>query len=368
MGKKEERIRSITRLYYSNPRVQKAILEFSSDREVVPSYMMEHFGKRPDCVNYPSDIMGMVKKGATSIHCSEEIWEDPLKINADMDTEELGKIRKSWDLLIDVDSKYLDYSKVAAKLIIEEFEKYGVKNYGLKFSGSKGFHIIVSGKAFPGSFQGQKTKKMFPEWPRAICEYIMARIKPNYNKIVREKGIDYKALKLRTNLSKEEITEIVCPECGRPCKKAKMVTLECSDCGATVKRKDPRITKKGLRCINEDCVGILKVVNEEDCLYCDYCNVSNINRMEGNSDKKVIFEKYARESDTFRENFEENISEEVLGGLDLVLVASRHLFRMPYSLHEKTALASVVLKKDEIDSFAPRDADPLKVKIRKFFT
>jgi DNA primase large subunit len=39
---------------------------------------------------------------------------------------------------------------------------------------------------------------------------------------------------------------------------------------------------------------------------------------------------------------------------------------MPYSLHEKTALASVVLLKDEIEKFTPRDADPLKVKIRNY--
>jgi DNA primase large subunit len=51
---------------------------------------------------------------------------------------------------------------------------------------------------------------------------------------------------------------------------------------------------------------------------------------------------------------------------DLVLVSPRHLFRMPYSLHEKTALASVVLNPQEIKDFDLKDADPLKVKIRNF--
>jgi hypothetical protein len=51
---------------------------------------------------------------------------------------------------------------------------------------------------------------------------------------------------------------------------------------------------------------------------------------------------------------------------DLVLVSPRHLFRMPYSLHEKTALASAVLLPEEISNFQPRDADPLKVKVRNF--
>ncbi|HJX50502.1 MAG TPA: LAGLIDADG family homing endonuclease, partial [Candidatus Nanoarchaeia archaeon] len=51
---------------------------------------------------------------------------------------------------------------------------------------------------------------------------------------------------------------------------------------------------------------------------------------------------------------------------DLILVSPRHLFRMPYSLHEKTALCSVVLKPHEIKDFDFKQADPLKVKIKEF--
>ncbi len=51
----------------------------------------------------------------------------------------------------------------------------------------------------------------------------------------------------------------------------------------------------------------------------------------------------------------------------MVLVSSRHLFRTPYSLHEKTALASTVLLESEIANFSPQDADPLKIKIRDFY-
>ena len=53
-------------------------------------------------------------------------------------------------------------------------------------------------------------------------------------------------------------------------------------------------------------------------------------------------------------------------GLDLVLVSPRHLFRTPYSLHEKTSLSSVVLDWEELENFDLKDADPLKVKIKKF--
>ena len=51
---------------------------------------------------------------------------------------------------------------------------------------------------------------------------------------------------------------------------------------------------------------------------------------------------------------------------DLILVSPRHLFRMPYSLHEKTALASVVINPDKINDFELKDANPLKVEIKNF--
>src|SRR3989344_1163219 len=179
-SEKEKRIRAITKLYYSNPRVQEILLDFAKDREVVPRYY-EGFGRRPDMLTYPSDVMGLVNKGATSFHASEELWGDPLKISSDMDSQELDKLRKSWDLLIDIDSPFLDFSKIAAKLLIEELERFGIKNYGIKFSGGKGFHIIVSGDAFPEEYRGKLMRGSFPEWPRAICTYIKSLASAEFN-------------------------------------------------------------------------------------------------------------------------------------------------------------------------------------------
>ena len=61
------------------------------------------------------------------------------------------------------------------------------------------------------------------------------------------------------------------------------------------------------------------------------------------------------------------MSAEKIAALDLVLVAPRHLFRMPYSLHEKTALASIVLDRISLASFSPRDADPMTVRMGEIF-
>ena len=252
---KEERIRKITHLYYSKPEIQKAIFSFSSNREVCPRYF-EGFGKRPDSLQYESDVFELVKKGATSFHCSEELWENPLSITTGMDEKQLNGLRTGWDLILDIDSKYIDYSKIYAKIIIEFLEFSGVKNAGIKFSGSKGFHIIVPWDAFPKEINNVPSKNMFPEWPRILTKYIMEKTK---QKLI------------------EEVTKLSSPN------------------------------------------------------------------------------KYIRDF---------SASEQVMP--DLILVSPRHLFRAPYSLHEKTALASVVIDKKKISDFQLKDADPFKIEIRDF--
>jgi len=351
MAEKEERIKKITRLYYSNPKVQESILKFAKDREVVPQYY-EGFGKRPDSLQYISDIMGLVNKGATSFHASEELWHNVLEINSEMGREEMNAIRKNWDLLIDVDSPFLDCSKIAAELIVSALEQHGIKGYGIKFSGSKGFHIIVSGKAFPEEFDGQRTKNMFPEWARAISEYLMNYIRKDYNERAGE-ILDIGEIEKRTKLTKEDLGGMHCLRCGRKAKKSSIVRLKCSICSMEIDRRNMKVTKRRLKCLNSDCAGILGIVEQNDYYYCDYC-------MDGN---------LPLSSDKHPEDFEivKGVSAEKIANLDLVLVAPRHLFRMPYSLHEKTALASVVLNKEEIANFSPKDANPLNVKIREFY-
>jgi DNA primase catalytic subunit len=252
---REERIRKITHLYYSNPKVQKAIFEFSVNREISPRYF-EGFGKRPDSFQYVSDIFELVKKGATSFHCSEEHWNNPLNVKTGMSEKELNELRIGWDFILDIDSKYLDYSKIYAKILVDFLEFSGVKNIGVKFSGSKGFHMIIPWKAFPKEINGVKTSDMFPEWPRILVNYIMEK---SNSKLV------------------DEITKLTNPN------------------------------------------------------------------------------KYIKDF---------KASKEVIP--DLVLVSPRHLFRMPYSLHEKTALASVVIDKNKISEFQPKDADPFKAEIKNF--
>lgn len=255
---KEERIDKIAISYYSRKDLQEAIFKFCKNRETIPSYMMQNFGKRPDSLEYPNELIQHVKKGATSFHCSEELWEAPLEIKTEMTPEQYSKIRIGWDLLIDIDSKYLDYSKILAELIIKALEFSGIKSYGLKFSGSKGFHLIVPWKAFPKEVYGIKTKEMFPDYPRIISKYL-------------------------SNLVHKEL-------------------------------------------------------------------VKKITELSGDN------KQYIKDYDSAKEVIP-----------DLILVSPRHLFRAPYSLHEKTSLASIVITREQLKTFNPQDAAPLKVDIKNFY-
>ena len=361
MDIKEKRVRNLTHIYYMNPDVRAALLSFGREREVVPRYF-EGFGKRPDILQYPSDIRGLVKKGATSFHASLELWKNPLELSSEITAKEMSELRKGWDLLIDIDSPFIDYSKIAALLLLQELERQGVMNYGIKFSGSRGFHIIVSGNAFPRELNGEKMSESFPEWPRAICRYLEFLIREEFNsKIFTER--DVKNLETRTNKKREELVESVCPDCGNSLVKDTLFLTRCKLCeNHGWKKKSILGKKRVLRCDLDN--AMLEVIEEKEIFLCPKCKTSNF-KLETYRREKV--EKAGRElSESYTNKMRENIKQKESGGFDLVLVAPRHLFRMPYSLHEKTALASVVLNKEEIDTFNPGDASPLKIKVKEF--
>ena len=193
---------------------------------------------------------------------------------------------------------------------------------------------------------------MFPEWPRAISEYLMNYIKGDYNRQAGEILTDFEAIKRRTNLSKEELLEVTCLQCNKPAKKGAIIGLICPICELNVQRRDYKLTKRRLRCLKAGCAGVLEVQESKEYYYCENCKDPEYEKMQLSSDKHPeMFEKV------------KGVSAEKVAALDLVLVAPRHLFRMPYSLHEKTTLASVVLKKEQIDSFSPKDASPMGIKI-----
>ena len=333
----ERKIRKITQLYYSRPDIQKEIFEFSRHREISPRYF-EGFGKRPDTFQFKGDILGLAKKGATSFHCSEELWSDPLKIETGMNKDAADELRTGWDLLIDIDCEHgIKYSKLAAIAIVKTFEHHGIKNVGIKFSGSKGFHILVPWKAFPKNINGIETKNLFPDLPRTLVAYIR----------------NYSAGVLKSMLPEEFEKEIkgdlktgyLCKTCGEFATEFRYVEFRCETC-RVFETKKMRMGTKGKLPKCYKCGKEMKFKPLKRFVECERCKI-NSNDAPGNFSRE--------EKDIYS-----------LMGLDLVLVSPRHLFRMPYSLHEKSALASVVLDYSELENFKFKMAEPLRIKIKKF--
>ena len=161
--------------YYSNPAVLTQMIKNASGREFVGAFADGGYDSRPNMIQYPNDILQMVKKGAVSFHMSVERWKNPMQLS--LDKEKYEKFRTGWDLIIDIDSKLgLDEAKIATKHICNLLERYGIKKYGLKFSGRRGFHICIASEAFPQEIDFLSTKEQYPRLPRIIARFIRKKI------------------------------------------------------------------------------------------------------------------------------------------------------------------------------------------------
>ena len=163
--------------FYKRSDIQEALVFHAQNKELGVRYGEDIFGKRPDVLQYPKDVLELALQDATSLHCSEELWDNPLALSSDLSRKELDQLRKGWDLVLDIDYKYLEYSKIATNLIVEFLRSVGVTEVSVKFSGNKGFHIGVPFEAFPQHIGEIPTKNLFPEIPRKIDLYLRERIK-----------------------------------------------------------------------------------------------------------------------------------------------------------------------------------------------
>jgi len=257
--------------YYKRREIQEAIVDAAERKEIAVSYGGTGYGKRPDALHYPKDVLEMVKQGATSFHCSEELWKNPLQITTGMKAQDMNELRTGWDLLLDIDCQELEYSKIAGDLIVQALKYHGVKNVSVKFSGNHAPPIGVPFEAFPETVNGKPVKDLFPDGPRKIAAYLQSMIKEPLAKKLLEKA---------------PVSEIA----------------------EKVKKTTSDLVKNGK------------------------------------------FEPF-----------------EVLA-IDTILIALRHLYRMPYSLNEKSGLASTVISPENILSFNKADAIPEKVlTTKKFF-
>ena len=171
--------------FYTRKDIQKELLKIAKDREVGIRFN-ETFGKRPDILQFNSDIGELAKQGATSFHISVERWKDPLNLKTGLSRKQLDEFRLSWDLIIDIDSKFVEYSKITSELVVEALKFNNISNIGVKYSGGSGFHILIPFESFPKEVNGKETRLLFPEAPQAIAEYLKNLIKPYLKKKILE--------------------------------------------------------------------------------------------------------------------------------------------------------------------------------------
>ncbi|MFH1408643.1 MAG: DNA primase small subunit domain-containing protein [Nanoarchaeota archaeon] len=191
--------------HYKQRDIQEALIEEAEDKEVAVRFG-DYFGKRPDVLRHPSDVLEFAKKGATSFHISEERWRNPLQLTPDLQRSDLDELRIGWDLVLDIDCHVLDYSKVAAELVINALRHQGIRNLQCKFSGNKGFHIGVPFEAFPNKIGNHNAAELFPDAARRIALYIKEMIKhPLGNRILESENGDFSAILKKTGLKAKTV-------------------------------------------------------------------------------------------------------------------------------------------------------------------
>ncbi|MAG15780.1 hypothetical protein CMO88_01835 [Candidatus Woesearchaeota archaeon] len=257
--------------HYKRPEIQEAIVEHAAGKEVAARFN-DKFGKRPDSLQYPNDVLEIAKNGATSFHCSEELWRNPLSLRPLMNRKELDDLRIGWDLVLDIDCKFVEYSKIAADLIVKALKHHNITSLSIKFSGNKGFHIAIPFQSFPQEINGTDVKLLFPEAAKRVALYIKEKIQSSLGKqILATEGNNYQKIAEKTGKKISEISSV-------------------------------------------------------------------------------------------HENTAE-LNVEPFLAIDTLLISSRHMYRMPYSLHEKSGLVSIPVNPEKILEFNLEQAKPEAVKV-----
>jgi len=337
--------------HYKRKDIQKEIIANAYDREVSFRFGENGFGKRPDILRYERDILELAKQGVTSFHASEELWDNPLRLDPALKKAELDELRIGWDLVLDIDCPSWKISKIIAWLIMRALEDHEISCYSIKFSGNKGFHIGVPFEAFPEKISNTETKLLFPDGPKKITVYILDYISRNYITISEDNDIifgnKYKVQRqhIEKIKTKEKLMEYHCKECGKKIslkEKKEKIEYVCPKCNDQV--------------VLDENVAYIK------CSKCGYPFMENMKRK---------FSKRLEKSETSicscgSTKYEEKVNPLAIIEVDTLLISQRHLYRMPYSLHEKSGLCSLPFNPDNILKFEKKYAKPENLKVSKF--
>jgi DNA primase catalytic subunit len=332
--------KSTTLQLYKREDIQKAIIENAQNREIAIKFGESGFGKRPDTLKYPKDILELAKQGATSFHASEELWRNPLQLDPMMKKADIEKLRIGWDIVLDIDCPIWKLAKITTWLIIRALKDHNITSISLKFSGNKGFHIGVPFEDFPESINNQETKNLFPEAPRNIASYLLDYINSNYIKVEKDEKIifgekfriTFQTLAEATKKDMNDLTTKHCSNCNKVIKGEKQKTTEfvCKKCGSTITSNAP-------------------------FMKCAKC--------------KILMEKFEHNKSLCKcgsNNYYRHFNPSSIIEVDTILISSRHLYRMPYSLNEKSGLISLPIDPEKVLSFEKQMANPKNIKLPKF--
>lgn len=162
--------------YYSNDFILDQMLRNSKSREIAGALPDGRYDSRPNILQYRQDIIRMVEKGITSFHFSVERWSSPMALSTEQ--ENYDKLRTGWDLVLDVDAKHgIEDAKAAVIMILGMLKNHRISNYTVKFSGSRGFHIILPWDMFPQEMDFQSLAVRYPEIPRVLAGFIRKEIR-----------------------------------------------------------------------------------------------------------------------------------------------------------------------------------------------
>ncbi|MFC1741870.1 DNA primase small subunit domain-containing protein [Nanoarchaeota archaeon] len=327
--------------HYKRREVQSEIVAAAAHKEAVGSFGGKGYAKRPDVLVFPNDVLEQVKNGVTSFHVSEELWSNPQMISVNMKKHEYDDMRIGWDLVLDIDCPFWEFAKLTTWLFVRALREFGVDAVTVKFSGNKGFHIGVPFEAFPETFKDVSTKDYFPDGPRKIAAFLLDHISTKYVKVVGDKvqfteqfSYTLQELESKTGKATHELVKRFCSNCGK-------------------KTKDDMDEKK-VQFVCAQCEGVVDGDMSEDYKSCPKCKVL-MERSVVDLSKKCC----SRPAPVA--TFDPLSIVEV----DTVLIAPRHLYRAPYSYHEKSGLVSVPIHPDSILDFEKSSAEPDDVEFGK---
>ncbi len=172
--------------YYK--KVASEIVRIAANREAIARFGIEEgYSSRPEILQFPSDVANYVRRGATSFHISEERWSDPLRLSTESTKQDFDNLRVGWDLVFDIDCPWgFEISTNVATLVIKALEYHDIKNISVKFSGNKGWHIVVPFEAMPKIVKRVEIAKYYPEIPQLCAQYLLEFIKPNLEREILE--------------------------------------------------------------------------------------------------------------------------------------------------------------------------------------